>query len=153
MAYAGKSSWSFGIIVAGGFAGALCVASPILAQDAQTPQQGAAAPKAKTQKSGATRKPPGGVSKPAAAAASQKQRPPAKAPGQQAPKTTPAPPAQPRLAPLPPVDPSTPPPLLPRASRERMRACAEEWDKMKRATTSALPMWREFAIGCLTRRG
>jgi hypothetical protein len=32
-----------------------------------------------------------------------------------------------------------------------MRACAEEWEKKKRATKTALPMWREFATGCLTR--
>ncbi len=60
-------------------------------------------------------------------------------------------PASRKLPPLPPVDTSTPPPLLPRASRERMRACAEEWEKMKRATKTTLPMWREFATGCLTR--
>ena len=56
------------------------------------------------------------------------------------------------LKPVPPVDTSIPPPSLPRASRERMRACAEEWGKMKMAAKGGLPMWREFATGCLTRR-
>jgi hypothetical protein len=41
--------------------------------------------------------------------------------------------------------------MLPRAPRERMRACAEEWDKLKRTTKANLPMWREFATRCLTR--
>jgi hypothetical protein len=64
----------------------------------------------------------------------------------------PAAPAQPRaLAPLPPLDTSVPPPLLPRASRERMRACADEWNVMKRKSIAGLPTWREFATGCLTR--
>lgn len=56
-----------------------------------------------------------------------------------------------KLAPLPPVDTSVPPPTLPRATRERMRACAEEWGKKKRASNAGLPMWRDFATGCLTR--
>jgi len=61
-------------------------------------------------------------------------------------------PAAPKiLTPEPPIDTSVPPPLLPRASRERMRACAEEWDELKRNTKVGLPMWREFASKCLTR--
>jgi hypothetical protein len=32
-----------------------------------------------------------------------------------------------------------------------MRACAEEWEKMKRGAKVHLPMWRDFATGCLTR--
>jgi hypothetical protein len=32
-----------------------------------------------------------------------------------------------------------------------MRACAEEWDKKKRASSAGLPMWRDFATRCLTR--
>lgn len=51
----------------------------------------------------------------------------------------------------PPVDASQPPPSLPRASREKMRACAEEWDRMKRESKDGLPMWRDFATDCLTR--
>ncbi|MGJ0509487.1 MAG: hypothetical protein ACR652_20665 [Methylocystis sp.] len=92
---------------------------------------------------------------------------PAGAPGSAAKPRTPAPspsppattapgadvPAQPRaLPPLPPLDTSVPPPMLPRASRERMRACANEWDQMKRKSTAGLPTWREFATGCLTRQ-
>jgi len=72
------------------------------------------------------------------------------APGRQQPPAPPVAPQQ-KLAPLPPVDTSVPPPMLPRASRERMRACAEEWEKKKRAATAGLPMWRDFATGCLTR--
>lgn len=49
-----------------------------------------------------------------------------------------------------PVDTSVPPPSLPRASREKMRACADEWKKMK-LEKSGLPMWRDFATSCLTR--
>ncbi len=68
-----------------------------------------------------------------------------------APKATPA-----AVAPVPPnmsapVDTSQPPPSLPRAPRDKMRACAEEWDKMKRESNSGLPMWRDFATDCLTR--
>ncbi|MBM3551623.1 MAG: hypothetical protein FJX45_07605 [Alphaproteobacteria bacterium] len=51
----------------------------------------------------------------------------------------------------PPVDTSQPPPSLPRASRQKMRACAEEWDRMKRESISGLPTWRDFATQCLTR--
>ncbi len=59
--------------------------------------------------------------------------------------------AHPILSPLPPLDTSAPPPMLPRASRERMRACAEEWEKKKRESSAASPMWRDFAIDCLKR--
>jgi len=51
----------------------------------------------------------------------------------------------------PPVDTSQPPPSLPRAPRAKMRACAEEWDRMKRESKEGLPMWRDFATECLTR--
>lgn len=60
----------------------------------------------------------------------------------------PTPPASNTPAPL---DTSVPPPSLPRASREKMRACADEWAKKKMATTTGLPMWRRFATECLTR--
>jgi hypothetical protein len=33
-----------------------------------------------------------------------------------------------------------------------MRACAEEWDQMKRRGIAGLPTWREFASQCLTRQ-
>ena len=67
---------------------------------------------------------------------------------------TPQPPSVDALSPPqtpPPVDTSQPPPTLPRAPREKMRACAEEWDRMKRESKDGLPMWRDFATGCLTR--
>jgi hypothetical protein len=41
--------------------------------------------------------------------------------------------------------------MLPRASRARMRECADEWNQMKRRATAGLPLWRDFATGCLTR--
>ncbi len=73
-----------------------------------------------------------------------------------APAAAPKAPPPAALAPVPPhtsapVDTSQPPPSLPRAPREKMRACAEEWDKMKRESNSGLPMWRDFATDCLTR--
>jgi hypothetical protein len=61
-----------------------------------------------------------------------------------------APPLPPPAA-LPPVDLSVPPPTLPRASRQAMRRCALEWEKMKREGHVGAPMWREFATKCLTR--
>ncbi|KAF0213786.1 MAG: hypothetical protein FD172_213 [Methylocystaceae bacterium] len=67
---------------------------------------------------------------------------------------TPRPPGGDALSPPqapPAVDTSQPPPTLPRAPREKMRACAEEWDKMKRESKDGLPMWRDFATQCLTR--
>lgn len=67
---------------------------------------------------------------------------------------TPRPPGGDALSPPqapPAVDSSQPPPTLPRAPREKMRACAEEWDRMKRESKEGLPMWRDFATQCLTR--
>ena len=63
----------------------------------------------------------------------------------------PTPSAQKPLSPFAPVDTSKPPPMLPRATRERMRACAEEWENLKLTTKNGLPMWRDFATSCLTR--
>ncbi|WP_442753553.1 hypothetical protein ACNHKD_11120 [Methylocystis sp. JAN1] len=159
MAAAGKVSSSFAMIAAAGLAGALCVAAtPILSQDAQRPAaRTPAAPKTKPQKDDAEQKPSSrtGVKPAAPAPTATKQNVPAKAPAQQpAPRAAPVeptPPTQTRLAPLPPVDTSSPPPSLPRASRDRMRSCAEAWEKMKRASNANLPMWRDFATGCLTR--
>jgi hypothetical protein len=156
MAVAGKVSSSFAMIAAAGL-GALCLGAPkLLAQDAQPPMARApAAPKTKPQKNGAAQKPSpvAGAQRPSPATPpTNKQGAPAKAPAPQAaPKAAPAPPAQAKLPPLPPIDTSTPPPTLPRASRERMRACAEEWAKLKRGANANLPMWRDFATGCLTR--
>lgn len=153
MSDGGKIISSFGKVAAAGLASVLCVvATPLLAQEVNAPKP--APSKSTAQRSGAT--PRKSSAKAAAPPPSAKQRAPAKVTdpttAKAAPASPPAPPAQTRLAPLPPVDTSTPPPVLPRASRERMRACAEEWEKKKRASTSALPMWREFATGCLTRR-
>ncbi|WP_162009704.1 hypothetical protein [Methylocystis heyeri] len=84
----------------------------------------------------------------------KKQVPPPQSPPQR-PAGEPSPegasPKRPTLAPLPPPDTSSPPPMLPQASRERMRECAEEWARMKTQTPGALPMWRNFAAKCLTR--
>jgi len=51
----------------------------------------------------------------------------------------------------PPVDTTRPPPSLPRAPRQKMRACAEEWQLIKGESKGSLPMWRDFATECLTR--
>jgi hypothetical protein len=55
------------------------------------------------------------------------------------------------LSTAPGIDTSKPPPLLPRAPRERMRACAEQWIELKQKSRIGLPMWRDFAAKCLTR--
>jgi hypothetical protein len=78
-------------------------------------------------------------------------------------RKTPAPPTlkipsfpEPRsrsLSITPEIDTSKPPPLLPRAPRERMRVCAEEWIQLKHKSRVGLPMWRDFAAKCLTRQG
>lgn len=60
-------------------------------------------------------------------------------------------PAKAPLPELPPLDTSVPPPSLPRASRERMRLCADEWRDMSREGQTAGIMWRDFATRCLTR--
>jgi len=64
----------------------------------------------------------------------------------------PPPPVPGRFAPDKPLDTSIPPPSLPRASRLRMRACAEEWTKKKLLTRNDLPRWRDFATGCFNRK-
>jgi len=64
----------------------------------------------------------------------------------------PPPPAPRQFAPDTPIDTSIPPPLLPRASRLRMRACAEEWTKKKLLARNDLPRWRDFATVCLNRK-
>lgn len=55
------------------------------------------------------------------------------------------------LSTTPEIDTSKPPPLLPRAPRERMRACAEQWIELKQKSRVGLQMWRDFAAKCLTR--
>lgn len=50
---------------------------------------------------------------------------------------------------LPPIDPDHPP-MLPAASRARMRACGKEWEAMKMAGKDGIG-WRAFATQCLTR--
>ncbi len=59
--------------------------------------------------------------------------------------------AKSKLAPFPPPDTKSPPPMLPQASRERMRECADEWSRMKKEARGPLPLWRNFASKCLTR--
>ncbi|MDE2362240.1 MAG: hypothetical protein KGM42_06140 [Hyphomicrobiales bacterium] len=88
------------------------------------------------------------------------RRAPAKpAPAKPAP-AKPAPPKAPAGAPatgnatqdprtLPPIDPDHPP-VLPDASRERMRDCGREWEAMKMAGKDE-GGWRAFATRCLTR--
>lgn len=90
--------------------------------------------------------------RPAAPAEANRPAPRPKPTDETAPPTATSPSAgAKKLAPEPPIDTSKPPPLLPRASREQMRACAEEWDALKRKTKTGLPMWRDFATECLTR--
>lgn len=48
-------------------------------------------------------------------------------------------------------DTSVPPPTLPRASRQRMHACAVDWQKIKQEGQTGGTSWREFATKCLTR--
>jgi hypothetical protein len=73
-----------------------------------------------------------------------------KAPAMPALKIPPFPePTRRPLSPSPAIDTAKPPPLLPRAPRERMRACAEEWIALKHKSRSGLPMWRDFAVKCL----
>jgi hypothetical protein len=52
---------------------------------------------------------------------------------------------------FPPPDLSKQPPMLPVASREKMRACADQWSKLKMEQKEPLPLWRDFAYKCLTR--
>jgi hypothetical protein len=59
--------------------------------------------------------------------------------------------ARSNLTNLPPPDTSAPPPMLPQATREKMRGCANEWSRLKMETRGPLPMWRDFAGKCLTR--
>jgi len=55
------------------------------------------------------------------------------------------------LASLPPPDTAKPPPRLPEASREKMRACAIEWSKRKLEAKNPMPLWRDFGAQCLKR--
>jgi hypothetical protein len=55
------------------------------------------------------------------------------------------------LASLPPPDTAQPPPRLPEASREKMRACAIEWSKLKLEAKNPMPLWRDFGAQCLKR--
>lgn len=83
-------------------------------------------------------------------AAAPKAPPVVAAPARSAPVArSPAQPSQ--RAAFPPPDLSKPPPMLPVASREKMRACAEEWSKLKVEQKEPLPLWRDFANKCLTR--
>lgn len=75
--------------------------------------------------------------------------------GEQAPAAKdiwPTPPAPRQFTSETPIDTSIPPPLLPRASRMRMRACAEEWTRKKLVARNDLPRWRDFAADCLSQK-
>ena len=61
-----------------------------------------------------------------------------------APAPQPAPQSAPQAAPL-----ETPRPF----DREAMRACAEEWARLKRTGATRNVVWRDFAAGCLPRHG
>lgn len=125
---------------------AFWAAGPALAQQAQLFPP--------SQMSGAiARAKPGASARKPAASVEASKRIESATPGaaqKQPPAATPSN-AHPSLSPLPPLDTSAPPPMLPRASRERMHACAEEWEKKKRTSSAALPMWRTFATDCLKR--
>jgi hypothetical protein len=41
--------------------------------------------------------------------------------------------------------------MLPKASRERMHACAIEWEKYKMSAKPPMTIWRDYAARCLTR--
>ncbi len=151
-----RSSVRFTILVAG----LLCGAYVVAPASAMAQQRPASAPRdTKTPKTTTPKTTPApaqqaspGKAAPTGRAKALKEPARGAGPNIQQTAPAPAPPTQPKLAPLPPVDASAPPPSLPRAPRERMRACAEEWTAFKQKTKSALPMWREFATGCLTRR-
>ena len=74
------------------------------------------------------------------AAAQSRQRPARDEDGRKAP-----------LAALPPPDTTRPPPRLPEAPREKMRACALEWSKLKLEAHDPMPLWRDFGAQCLKR--
>lgn len=139
----------------------LCVASIAEAAPAtnapKPPPTSSATSKSQTPKTNATiAKQPAATQAPAA---TQPVASPAKAPDKKivdrpagTQMTWPPAPVAPQFAPDAPIDTSVSPPLLPRASRARMRACAEEWSKKKVQTKSGLPRWRNFATACLTRK-
>lgn len=97
--------------------------------------------------------------KPAATKAPAATQPPASAPDKKAAERPggaqmnwPAPPVVRQFTPDASIDATIPPPALPRASRARMRSCAEEWSKKKVQNKTGLPRWRDFATACLTRK-
>ncbi|KAF2991754.1 hypothetical protein OGR47_08410 [Methylocystis sp. MJC1] len=135
----------------GAFLGAaLLAAAPVLAQQTQP----ATPPREPPSQAAKTKAPAKGAKKPAVTKSGASKPSEATTP-QGAAKQPPAPAApqtdEGAALPTPPLDTSAPPPMLPRASRERMRACAEEWEKHKRVSRAAVPLWRDFATECLTR--
>ena len=132
------------------FVSAFALATPISAQSPPLKKPAVAAPKSIQQDKSAdklkTREAP------PIAPASKPQAPAAAPRAEQTPAPIiPAPIITKKPAPLPPVDTSKPPPMLPRASRAQMHDCADEWRAMKMAKSEGLPMWRQFAMQCLTR--
>ena len=132
------------------FVSAFALATPISAQSPPSKKPAVSAPKSLKQDKSAdklkTREALPAVS------ASKPQAPAATPQAEQTPAPiVPAPIITKKPAPLPPVDTSKPPPMLPRASRAQMHGCADEWRAMKMAKSEGLPMWRQFAMQCLTR--
>lgn len=87
---------------------------------------------------------------PAKPAAPLATKPAPAAPAPRAPSIPP--PAVQSLPDYPPPDTSVPPAMLPRAPRERMRSCAAEWSRRKLESKGGLPLWRDFATECLTKK-
>ncbi len=112
-----------------------------------TPKAEAAQPARKTKEK--MQQPAASASRPASPApratesgggAQSRQRPAREEDGRKAP-----------LAALPPPDTTRPPPRLPEAPRDKMRACALEWSKLKLQAHDPMPLWRDFGAQCLKR--
>jgi hypothetical protein len=83
--------------------------------------------------------------------------PPPRPPSLETPAVSPQPSKQQQPAPVPkqsapeePLDPDHPP-MLPSASRAKMRECGRAWEAAKRAGKDGNIGWRAFATDCLTR--
>lgn len=90
-----------------------------------------------------------------AQAAAQTRQPPLPPPRPQTGVAAPQPsqirPARPSPAPAQePLDPDHPP-VLPQASRAKMRDCGRAWEALKKAGKDGDIGWRAFATDCLTR--
>lgn len=108
------------------------------AEAAQPPRK--TSPKEKTQGAAASANRATSSGTETGTAAQSRQRPAREEDGRKAP-----------LATLPPPDTTRPPPRLPEAPREKMRACALEWSKLKLEAHDPMPLWRDFGAQCLKR--